>query len=64
MKWLVPMEKNVLLLNMCRAQFLVTRSPQKNLVGLVFALVVAGVAPDQLVAGQESFVTIEAPNPP
>jgi hypothetical protein len=28
------------------AQFPVTRSPQKTLAGLVFALVVVGVAPD------------------
>jgi hypothetical protein len=28
------------------AQFHVARSPQKSLVGLVFALAVAGVAPD------------------
>jgi hypothetical protein len=33
-------------LEMGRAQFPVTRSPQKTLVGLVFALAVAGVAPD------------------
>jgi hypothetical protein len=46
MKWLVPPESNVLLLEMGRAQFPVTRSPQKTLAGLVFALAVVGVAPD------------------
>jgi hypothetical protein len=45
LKWLVPMESNVLLSEMGRAQFPVTRSPQKTLAGLVFALAVVGVAP-------------------
>jgi hypothetical protein len=47
-----------------RAQFLVTQSLQKTLVGLAFALAVAGVAPVQLVAGQEAFVTDGARDPP
>jgi hypothetical protein len=38
LKWLIPLDVG-------RAQFLVTRSLQKTLVGLAFALVVAGVAP-------------------
>jgi hypothetical protein len=39
-------ESNVLFSEMGRAQFPVAQSPQKTLVGLVFALAVAGVAPD------------------
>jgi hypothetical protein len=38
LKWLVPPDVG-------RAQFPVTRSLQKTLVGLAFALAVAGVAP-------------------
>jgi hypothetical protein len=38
LKWSIPLDVG-------RAQFLVTRSLQKTLVGLAFTLVVAGVAP-------------------
>jgi hypothetical protein len=46
LKWLFPLESNVILSDMGWAQFPVTRSPQKTLVGLVFALAVARVALD------------------
>jgi hypothetical protein len=39
-------ESNVLFSEMGRAQFPMARSPQKTLVGLVFALAMAGVALD------------------
>jgi hypothetical protein len=45
-KWLVSLKSNVLLLDMGQVQFPVAWSPQKTLAGLVFALAVAGVAPD------------------
>jgi hypothetical protein len=46
------------------AQFLVAQSSQQTLVGLVFTLVVVGVAPDQPAIGQEAFVTGGDPDPP
>jgi hypothetical protein len=49
---------------MIREQFPITRSPQKTLAGLFFALVVVGVARDQPVASPKSFVTGGDPNPP
>jgi hypothetical protein len=63
MKWLVLLESKVLLSEVGWAQFPVTRSPQKTLVGLVFALTVAGVALVYLVAGKEAFVTDGSPDP-
>jgi hypothetical protein len=61
---LVPLESNVLFSNMGWVQFPVARSSQKTLVGIVFALAVEGVAPDQPVVGQEAFVTVGDPDPP
>jgi hypothetical protein len=49
---------------MSRAQFPVTRSPQKTLAGLVFTLAVAGVARDQPAVGPKAFTTDGAPDPP
>jgi hypothetical protein len=46
------------------AQFLVTQSLQKTLVGLSFTLVVAGVAPVSPVIGPKLFMTVGALDPP
>jgi hypothetical protein len=43
---LVPLESNVLLLEMGQAQFPMAQSPQKTLASLVLSLVMAGVDPD------------------
>jgi hypothetical protein len=46
------------------AQFPMARLPQKTLFGLVFFLMVEGVALDQTEVGQEAFATDEDPDPP
>jgi hypothetical protein len=61
---LVPPKSNVLLSEMSKAQFLATQLAQNTLVGLVFSLVVVGVARDQPVAGPTTFKTDIALDPP